>query len=254
MTANDTLRSVYDGVYETGQGSFYTIDNWEESLLIHQMGAPWHGLRVLEIGCGEGRLAALLAMSGATVTAVDYSSVAIEHARKSHSLPRLRFLEEAPDEHFDAVVMQGTLEHMDDWRAFLVGLAQAHQPRRIITSSPSFLNPRGYIWQALRLLFDVPMSLTDLHFICPGDMERLCAERGWGLSYQSCHHDWAAGETLIRDYRKRLHNALRDAGLDTSGVEKLLAWLQENREYYVPTAWSGANVCYEITTRRPTCS
>ena len=28
----------------------------------------------------------------------------------------------------------------------------------LLTSSPSFLNPRGYVWMTLQLLFDVPMS------------------------------------------------------------------------------------------------
>jgi 2-polyprenyl-3-methyl-5-hydroxy-6-metoxy-1,4-benzoquinol methylase len=247
--SNATLRDTYDQVYRNGSAAFYTVDSWEESLLIHTTLPSWRGLKVLEIGCGEGRLAALLAMSGAHVTAVDYSDEALRIAADHHRLPNLRFTDAAPNEWFDAVVLQGTLEHMDDWRACLDELVERHQPERIITSSPSFLNPRGYIGQALRILLDVPMSLTDQHYICPPDMERLCRERDWDLTYKSCHQDWAAGHTLIMDYAKRLPNALRDAKLETSRVCQLLTWLQETQEYHVPTDWSGATVCYRIAPR-----
>jgi SAM-dependent methyltransferase len=58
--SNATLRDTYDQVYRNGSAAFYTVDSWEESLLIHATLPSWRGLKVLEIGCGEGRLAALL--------------------------------------------------------------------------------------------------------------------------------------------------------------------------------------------------
>ncbi|MFI2204770.1 class I SAM-dependent methyltransferase [Streptomyces sp. NPDC020192] len=42
------------------------------------------GQRVVDIGCGQGHMAAHMAAWGLTVTAFDFSSVAIEHARASH--------------------------------------------------------------------------------------------------------------------------------------------------------------------------
>jgi len=117
----------------------------------------------------------------------------------------------------------------------------------LITSSPSFLNPRGYVWMTLSKLFDVPMSLTDLHFICPFDMEKFCEENNYELDYSSIHQDWGAGDTLIRDFNKRLRNALQDADMDNSKVDDLLEWLHEATPYFDRNEATGAIVIYRIT-------
>ena len=69
--------------------------------------------------------------------------------------------------------MQGVLEHLDKPFKTLrsIIIANLKKNGQFITSSPSFLNPRGYVWMTLQLLFDVPMSLTDIHFLCPFDFE-----------------------------------------------------------------------------------
>ena len=116
----------------------------------------------------------------------------------------------------------------------------------VITSSPSFLNPRGYVWMTLQKLFDIPMSLTDLHYICPFDVEEFCEEWDCGLEYESIHQDWGGGETMIRDFNKRLRNALRDANMDNSKVDDLLEWLDKAKEYFQPNNDTGAIVVYRI--------
>ena len=43
----------------------------------------WQGLDVLEVGCGEGRLAAMISFAGANkVDAIDYSSETIKIAKQ----------------------------------------------------------------------------------------------------------------------------------------------------------------------------
>jgi SAM-dependent methyltransferase len=52
------------------------------------------GTPLLEVGCGTGKTASWLAQEGYAVTAIDFSSVAIEAARRVHSgQPRLTLLE-----------------------------------------------------------------------------------------------------------------------------------------------------------------
>jgi len=255
MATNKDLHTLYEAGYAAGNTWHTPVDTWEESLLIHKMGGDWRGKRVLELGCGEGRLAALIAMSGACqVNAIDYSPAAISAAEYRHCLSNLSYRvgtwADGPDDNVDVIVMQGVLEHSDtpwlDLGSMLKWLAPGGT---IITSSPSFINPRGYVWQTLRLLLGVPMSLSDLHAINPWDMQEWCAAHGCNLTYESCHHDWAAGQTLQADYAKRLPNALRDAGLDASRVPKLLAWLEQAGQYHQATDWSGATVVYKITPR-----
>ncbi|CAM4282757.1 class I SAM-dependent methyltransferase [Corallococcus exiguus] len=48
-------------------------------------GAAWPGARVLEIGCGLGDDALLLAEAGCRVTAFDLSEICIAHARSRHN-------------------------------------------------------------------------------------------------------------------------------------------------------------------------
>src|SRR5437870_3972474 len=75
--------------------------------------------RVLDLGCGDGRVAARLAAAGAEVTGVDPSAVALERARAAH--PELTFLPPGAggrlpldDASFDAVVCIDVLQHVAD--------------------------------------------------------------------------------------------------------------------------------------------
>ena len=80
--------------------------------------AAWRGLRVIEIGCGDGRLTLRLAALGARVLAIDPDAKAIRAARRS--LPE-RFAERvryrvgragrlfAPKETFDLAVFAWAL-------------------------------------------------------------------------------------------------------------------------------------------------
>jgi 2-polyprenyl-3-methyl-5-hydroxy-6-metoxy-1,4-benzoquinol methylase len=249
---NKRLQSFYDNVYAKGSTEHYTTSSFPESLLIHALGGDWNGLHVLEIGCGEGRLATLLGFSGATVHAIDYSQEAIKIAQERFRFPGVQFecadWKDINKRKFDRIVLQGVLEHIDDpfgtlnlWREGFLKPGGT-----IITSSPSFLNPRGYVWMALKLLLDVPMSLSDLHYLCPFDFEAFAAENDMMLTYDSTHHAWGGGGLTITDFKKRLTNALRDAGLDNSRVDLFLAWLEKAVCYYRPETFSGATVAYRL--------
>ncbi len=117
----------------------------------------------------------------------------------------------------------------------------------LITSSPSFINPRGYIWMTLQLLFDVPMSLSDLHFLCPFDFERFADEFGYSMEMTTIDQDWANGQRLIIDFKKRLPNALRDAGMETGKVDLFLKWLDKAMRYNPENEFSGATMVYKIS-------
>jgi 2-polyprenyl-3-methyl-5-hydroxy-6-metoxy-1,4-benzoquinol methylase len=104
----------YDKAYT--EGTMRTFDGAEERNAIFYF-MDWSGLKVLEIGCGEGQLAAMMAAAGAEVTAVDTSAVAIESAVKKYKLPNLQFwhgeYKDVAAGGYDVVVMQGVMEHLD---------------------------------------------------------------------------------------------------------------------------------------------
>ena len=87
--------------------------------------------RVLDVGCGDGRLTAEL--DAAELTAADVSPVALERARGRLSGARLVELEpDAPlpfeDGSFDAVVAVETVEHVRDLQLFLSELRRVLVP------------------------------------------------------------------------------------------------------------------------------
>lgn len=246
---NQSLRRLYDEAYK--QGGFFTFDNDNETRLIVDCMDDWIGVDVLEIGCGEGRLAHLLGASGAEVTAVDYSEEAIRKATMEDTRG-VTFtcgdVEELDLDQYDVVILQGVLEHLDTPFPTLKRLVENHvrDGGVAIVTCPGFLNPRGYVWMTLQLLFDVPMSLTDLHFLSKPEFERFCRDNEYALEIRSTDLDWAAGNRTIIDFDKRLRNALTDADMDTGGVDRFLEWFETALPHFQHTEATGANVCYQI--------
>jgi 2-polyprenyl-3-methyl-5-hydroxy-6-metoxy-1,4-benzoquinol methylase len=80
------------------------------------------GTRVVDMACGEGYGADVLARSAASVVGVDANPEAHEHARLRYRRPNLRFergLVESFAEPCDAVVFLQTIEHVEDPGAIL---------------------------------------------------------------------------------------------------------------------------------------
>ncbi len=99
------------------------------------------GRRVLDVACGEGYGAWLLAQAGATsVDAVDVSREAVERAALTFEDPRIAFAtstgeglsEFFPPDHFDLVVSIETIEHVADPRQFLDAIKQVSRPDAVI--------------------------------------------------------------------------------------------------------------------------
>ena len=143
-------------------------------------------VRVLDLGCGDGRVTAELARAGAQVTGVDPSRVAIERARKTHR--ELDYLVVSADEglpfadvSFDAVVCLNVLEHVVD-------------TQRLVSEARRVLVPGGILSIAVPFHGVFKNVFVALH-----SFER--------------HHDPL--EPVLRFYTKRsLARLLRDFGFE----------------------------------------
>lgn len=250
---NKDLKQVYNNVYSGGSTNFYTYSSFPESLAIIQLISSWANLDVLDIGCGEGRLAAMLCFAEAKkVKGIDYSKEAIEIANSRLNLPALElvcqdYVEET--DQYDVVILQGVLEHMDNPWETLQAIMEKNVKKggSLITSSPSFVNPRGFIWMALKTLLDVPMSLSDIHYLCPHDFEEFAEKSNLDLEMVTVDQDWGNGERLLIDFQKRLPNALRDAGFQTDKVEEFLRWVAKVLPYQPVNEFTGATMAYKLS-------
>lgn len=251
LDKNRELKKRYEQVFASDMyQSFFSFNPIDQSITIYHM-TSWDSRKVLEIGCGEGHLANLLAVAGADVTAIDYAPAAIDTCqRRYQNAPNLKFIcgdFKDVKGSYDVVVMQGVLEHMDDPLGVLQYIKSdlLADDGEIITSCPSFLNTRGYIWMALQYLLDVPMSLTDVHFLCPFDFEGFAKELDMKMEYLTIDQDWGGGQKLIQDFKKRLPNAFRDKGMEAN-VDRFMEWLEKAVQYPLISDFSGAIAIYHF--------
>jgi len=247
---NESLKPLYKKAFEN-RDAFFTCPTDDCSQMIVNS-HNWAGLHVLEIGCGEGDTAAKLAQKGAIVTAVDYSSSAIQRAKEKHADSTATFLygnwEDLVEGYFDMVIMQEVIEHIDYPPEIMKKINnRLNDSGELIITCPAFLNPRGYIWMTLYILFNVPMSLSDIHFITPHEMKNWCDTSGFDLvEWKTFRHSQALGPGMTDDMKKRLSNALRDAQLDNSKVNELLDWTESATKYEKPALHNGAKNYFRL--------
>lgn len=259
--SNASLRKTYDGIYRQGEENYFSkfVDGVQKSevedVVLDMI--DWSDRSVLDVGCGTGALVRRIANKGAArVTGIDYAKEAIEIARAATDNPdNVDFLnvdlKDMSHGGFDVVVSCGTIEHSDDPSRFLARLvALSEGDAEILITCPHFVNLRGFTWMTLSNLLNVPMSLTDLHFIHPWQMQDWASENDLIIETMRTF-DYARGNGgwMVQDMEKRLTNALRDAGFDNSRVDSHLDYLAKLSEYVhgaMGASLEGATVAYRL--------
>jgi SAM-dependent methyltransferase len=111
-----------------------------ETFVVAELPVP--PARVLEVGAGAGRLAALLRARRFDVTAIDRSDEAVARARElGHRVELADFLDYAPERPHDAVVFAYSLHHL---RPLEAALARA----RACLVPGGFLIVEEFAWEA----------------------------------------------------------------------------------------------------------
>ncbi len=238
MTENKDLKAFYDAVYRKGENGHYSKlllggKITEEKRKILKV-VSWKGKRVLDIGCGTGELAYLIAKKGVKeVLGVDYSNEAIAIAQETYQQKNLRY--ECVDvssikDSFDVITLVGVLEHIDEPFVLLKKLKALLKPKgSIIVTCPNWSNPRGYILLALKHLFDAKITLADIHYFTPVEFQVWAKELKMSLVWDTIEHDWGHGKKLVADLRKRLPNVLKDhSTVSLRHIESLITWVDEH--------------------------
>lgn len=141
------------------------------------------GANVLDIGCGTGRIARLLALRGARVVAIDFSSKAIELA-KLHTLgtnPQYRVqsvFEKQEESQFDIALSLGCLS---------VACADRRQLQAALTNIFRSLRPRG------KILLVEPIHRGPLHLVLNmnvREFQEVMGEAGFEIQQVKALHFW----------------------------------------------------------------
>ncbi len=111
------------------------------------------GARVLDLGCGTGRLALGLSAAGHTVTGVDPAVASLAAAHAKPGAAQVRWIEGTsatlPDAAFEVAVMTSHVAQFfvapDDWRAVLADLHRALVPGGRLTFDSR--DPRARGWE-----------------------------------------------------------------------------------------------------------
>jgi 2-polyprenyl-3-methyl-5-hydroxy-6-metoxy-1,4-benzoquinol methylase len=252
------LNEFYDDVYRKNKNAFFLkYRNGTKLAEEHQYTLDWlknskfSSGTVVDFGCGEGDFLSELPVNLRRI-GIDFSEVAIATAKTKYS--SIEFWHGSVDQllelrgNVECLTSFGTLEHIANPKDLIHDLLRCLTPNgKLILTCPSFLNIRGVIWMSLVKLFNVPMSLSDRHFITPNNIKTWLQGTGRSLeTLQSFDIEVAQGADFSGDMKRRLTNALRDAKLDNSNVDELLEWVDGVKELFPVNELSGANMVYLI--------
>ena len=184
--------------------------------------------RVLDLGCGTGRLAIAMAAEGLAVTGVDPARASLDAARAKPGAERVTWIEgtssELPFASFDAAVMTSHVAQLfhddDDWARVLADLARAVVPGGLLAFDSR--DPLDRRWQKWN-----PVDSARRVFLAEGRevsiWTEVTAERAGVVDFAH-HYELPDGEQLVSTATLRFRTAQEIcAALDRAGfaVEEL---------------------------------
>jgi len=242
------LQIKYEEIYRDSDVWLYTKSNGLHSVVLKQINDYLPNKRVLDIGCGAGRLTIMCAHFAKEATGFDFSKSAIKLARLCASCTKtnnIKFLVsnisefcQQASKKYDVITMIGVLEHVQEPVVILKDVTGLLDKDGIlIIACPNFINFRGFSYMTLLTLFGFPMSLADLRQIDVKDIKTwsknvgLKLERTCGAIYK---FGWAGKAS--KDMIKRVLLAIKDKNLKIElDLKAYNTWLDRmvgfNEEY-----------------------
>jgi trans-aconitate methyltransferase len=199
--------------------------------------APRQGERILDLGCGTGYLAHLIASAGAAVTGIDNAAGMIEKARAAY--PDIEFqFGSATDLHFDdpfdAVFSNAALHWVLDKSSAIDGIYRSLRPGgRFVMEMGGRHNVEGIILAVRKILtrhhYYKNAAIQPWYYPSVGEYTTLLEKRGFRIDYAS-HFD---RETELQDNDNGIKDWLRMFGssffkdIPAPALENLLDEVQE---------------------------
>lgn len=237
------LRNKYEEIYRDSDVWLYTKSHGVHSVILAQIKDYLVNKKVLDIGCGAGRLAIMCAHFGKNVDAFDFSRTAIFLAQKNaecSGTKNVNFVVSDIDnfsirskEKYDLITLVGVLEHVKNPMSTFGKLNSLLKKDGIlIVSCPNFINFRGDSYMTLLTLFGLPMSLADLRQIDYRDIKKWSVETGFELQRTiGAIYKFGWDEKSINDMIKRVPLAINDKQLSIEvNYESYNSWLKSRRE------------------------
>jgi 2-polyprenyl-3-methyl-5-hydroxy-6-metoxy-1,4-benzoquinol methylase len=146
--------------------------HWEKERMIRKFSAPSPGDRVLDVGCGSGVIADVLASSGASTIGIDGNPDAIAYASRTFQRPNLEFrqslVEEIaePEGSIDRIYCFELVEHIYEHQVerLLQTMHRLTRPGGTLTlTTPNFRGTWPVLERTLDLLHLVPHLDGDQH-------------------------------------------------------------------------------------------
>jgi SAM-dependent methyltransferase len=135
--------------------------------------------RLLDIGCGAGSLLEAARRAGWEAHGTEVSRPAVEHARRAGFEVFCGDLSEAPfpEGHFDVVTASEILEHLDDPRAMLGGVARVLRPGGLFWATTP--HARGLTARLLGLRWSAVSPPEHLQLFSVGGLRGMLREAGF---------------------------------------------------------------------------
>lgn len=216
------IRAKYAEIYKDSDVWLYTKSHGVHSVILGEIKDYLPNKKILDVGCGAGRLAIMCAYFAKTVDAFDFSETAISLAQISAKCSQTKnvnfFVSDIKDfssknqKRYDLITLVGVLEHVNNPLSTLKKLNSLLKNNGIlVVSCPNFINFRGYTYMTLLTLFDLPMSLVDLRQIDYKDIINWSKKTGFKVQRTvGALYEFAWGEKSVEDMIKRVRLALRD--------------------------------------------
>ena len=236
------LKETYEQIYHDSSIWQFSKFDGVHSIIWHVIKDKLNNARVLDVGCGAGRLTLYLGLRAKKVMGIDFSKKAIERAKfiqKFVNLPNVEFcvgeINKIHGEKFNVVVFADVLEHVNNpVKTLRLANRLLEDDGVIIFSCPGFMNLRGIIYKTLLNALELPMSLADLRRVNYVDVFSWSKKSGFTVE-KIIGGLYSLGweEEARKDLIERLPKVLKDKPIKEINLNSFNNWLRKEEKLYL---------------------